>query len=49
MGHELALRYEEKVLVYRQRDALGSQEELLQAGQDGGGSGDSFNWWRGVG
>jgi hypothetical protein len=42
MGHELALCYEEKVLVYmyRQRDALGGQEELLQAGRDGGSSGD---------
>ena len=40
MGRELALYYEEKVLVYRRCGALGGQEELLQAGRDGGGSGD---------
>ena len=40
MGHELALYYEEKVLVYGRRGALGGQEELLEAGRDGGGSGD---------
>ena len=40
MGHELAMCYEEKVLVYRRRDALGGQEELLEAGRDGGGGGD---------
>ena len=39
MGRELALCYEEKRLVYRRRDALGGQEELLEAGRDGGGSG----------
>ena len=31
MGRELALCYEEKVLVYGRRGALGGQEELLQA------------------
>ena len=40
MGNELAMCYEEKVPVYHQRDALGGQEELLEAGRDGGGSGD---------
>ena len=40
MGRELALHYEEKVLVYRRCGALGGQEELLEAGRDGGGSGD---------
>ena len=39
MGRELALCYEEKVLVYGRRGALGGQEELLQAGRDGGGGG----------
>jgi hypothetical protein len=31
VGRELALCYEEKVLVYGRRGALGGQEELLQA------------------